>query len=518
MREEATRGPLGPGSERLVLGALLVAAGLVRWLRWERTDVLFADGPRFLAIAKSVAAHDWNAVLSDDFHPLYPAAVAGMHGLLPDWESAAVAVSIAGGLLAVACLYGLVRSAFDPGTAWVAAALLAFHTRAVEFTSDVQSEGLYLGCFLAAIWAAWRALEGRSLRWAALAGGFSGLAYLTRPEGLGVVGVAGLVALFEVLRGRRPFGRSVGWCAALVAGALLVVSPYLAGMSQQAGELTLTRKKSLARMVGLGHDHSFAARTVAPSAPLPPLLDPALPPSHRAPKGVLPAVWQTLRKALKAIRHEGLLLIVIGLWASRGRPALRGRFFAALVGAYALLLFGLMMSAGYVSRRHWLPVLVPLLGYGAVGAHVLGRWVVERLRRRAWPAWAPAAIGLAVVVVPLLVSMVSIRESKHLADRLAGERIAALSPGVVVASPRSYAAYYGQGRHLPIQASADTLDPKRLRERGVRYAVVPAHDLDPAAWDAVLAKPGLRLVDRFAANGREALLIEVEDVGARDLR
>jgi 4-amino-4-deoxy-L-arabinose transferase-like glycosyltransferase len=62
----------------------------------------------------------------------------------------------------VLALFAFARRAFGPRVALVAAALLAFHAGAVETSGDVQSEGLYVALFLAAVAALWRALdEGR---------------------------------------------------------------------------------------------------------------------------------------------------------------------------------------------------------------------------------------------------------------------------------------------------------------------------------------------------------------------
>lgn len=511
MQHEGIRGQPGPSWERTAVIAILGLAALVRWIRWERTEVIFADGPRFLSIAKAAAAGDWAAVLQDDFHPLYPLTVAALHTIVPDWEAAGVGVSILGGVLAVACLYGLVRVAFGFSPAIVAAVIAAVHVRVVEFTSDVQSEGLYLGLFMGAVWASWRGLSERSIRWAAVAGGFAGLAYLTRPEGLGIVAVAGLVVLVEVIRRRWRLRDGIAWGAAFSVVAVLLVSPYLVAMSTQAGELTLTRKKSLSAMMGLSDETSGALRAASPSAPLPALNDPMLPPEFVPPDGLVPSLVELFRKALKTLRYDGTFLLLVGLWLARGRPTLRGRFFLALIGAYGLLLFGLMMSAGYVSRRHWLPVLVPLLGYAALAAPALGQAMLKLLRRPRWPAWAPAALGLILVIGPAVYDMGQMRASRHLAERWAGERAASMSEGdVVVATRRSYAAYYARGRHLPIQPSMDTLEPKKLRDRGATHVILSGDTFDQAHWKMVLARPGVHLVERFEANGREVVLLEVE--------
>jgi Gpi18-like mannosyltransferase len=149
-------------SERLALLALLGFAAALRWLAWSRTVTLFNDGPEFLELAKSAAAGEWDAVLSHPYHPLYSLLVACVHAVGFDWESAGALVGVAGGTAAVAFLFLFVRDAFGAPAAWIGAGLLALHSRAVEFSSDIQSDGLYLGLFLAGVWFGWRAWTRRA--------------------------------------------------------------------------------------------------------------------------------------------------------------------------------------------------------------------------------------------------------------------------------------------------------------------------------------------------------------------
>src|SRR6202023_3113806 len=70
-----------------------------------------------------------------------------------------------------------------------------------------------------------RALRGSALRWYALTGLCSGLAYLTRPEGAMTAAATAAVLLGgQAVRGwRRPWGRCL-LCAATVTAAGLVVA------------------------------------------------------------------------------------------------------------------------------------------------------------------------------------------------------------------------------------------------------------------------------------------------------
>ena len=502
---DRTRGGMWVGLAALAL--------LVRWIRWARADVVDADAPRFLAIAKSAAAGDWGAVVADDFHPLYPIVIAGVQAVVDDWELAGALVSITAGVAAVGFATAFTRDAFGWPAAPVAGALVALQVRHVDFSSDVQSEGLYLAAFLASVWCGWRALSRRSARWALATGCVSGLAYLVRPEGLGIVAVVGAVAGFEIIRRRWPLARAAGWGASLLAGAMLLAAPYVVLLYQDTGVWMLSRKKSL--MVVAGIDHPRGESVVlrpAPSAPLRGLKDRGVR-SRSAPSGLFEALFELFRKALKAFRYEMLLLFGIGLWTVRGPPGLRGRFLLVLVAVYAAALFGLLTTSGYVSRRHWLPVLTPLFSIAALGVPLLGRRTLQLLGRRSASTLAAVAVGFVVVVAPVVDLLLDERGDRHLAERRAGEWVAASGKSGasrIVAAHRGYSAYYAQARHLPLAPSLGTLEPRRLRERGATHVVLDTEALADEDWEAVLARPGLRLLKEFAASGRRVRLLAVE--------
>jgi len=167
------------------LGGILIVAGLVRAVAWSRTAVLFNDGPVFLGMAEAIRAGRWDEVLAHPFHPLYPGLVAMLAALPIDLESAAVSVSILGGLLSVVAIFCFTRRAFGREIAWLSAWTVALHPWAVDFSSDVMSDGLYAGLYLLGFAAMASVVTRPRLGMALVCGAVAGLAYLTRPEGFG---------------------------------------------------------------------------------------------------------------------------------------------------------------------------------------------------------------------------------------------------------------------------------------------------------------------------------------------
>jgi len=460
----------------------VLLALLVRELRWLQTAVMMNDGPEFLRLAQAISAGDWGTALAHKYHPGYPAAVAAAHLVLPNWEQAAVAVSVLAGALAVGAMYLLLRDAFGVRAARIGAFLLAVHPVAIEL-SDVQSDPLYLAFVLLSAALLLRAyLQERPLA-AAWAGAVSGLAYLTRPEGVGTVLVGLGLAALALSQRHWSVSRALRFAAPLCVGAALVMSPYVAVVSQQTGGLALTQKKSIGQLLGLSRPAEKHA------AKLDPLLE-ARPDLKPLPRGVRPfrdvpsatgaaslpfAAKLVVREILKALRAEGVLLLLLGFFAVRGRLEARGWFFAAYAALYLVVFFGLAASADYLSRRHVFPPASLFFGYMGVGVLALAQWLA-RLQplasrpalRVAAPLALVAALGLGKSLRP---DRVEALPERRIAQwiRAAG----ALAPGEAVAGVKERIGYYAGARFVDLRRAPhpDVLLEYLRRER-VRYVVV----------------------------------------------
>jgi len=488
--------PLPRREALLVLALAAVAAGL-RALGWSMAPALFNDGPAFLGIAQAMAAGDWARALAHDYHPLYPFAtllvqlVREAPDVAASWEASAVAVSIASGAASVVLLHALLRRMFDPGVALLGAAILAVHPTAVLHASDVQSDGLYLALFLAAALAGWVALAGRRGAIAAWAGALAGLAYLVRPEGLGPALVAGALAALRTATGRWRPRELVPFAVCLAAGALLVVTPYLVVIRVDTGAWQPTKKKSVARLAGAGAPYYPPEEEAPALAPPPPSAAPAAvapaaapaPAQARLPRP-LRAAGELWRESVASIRYEILVFLALGLWARRGRPGDAGVFVGAHAALYALVLFGLAYSAGYVSKRHVLPPATLAFGYVACGVPVLGAALVAGARRvgavagaagaGAGPAPRALALGLGLaLLLPLALGKQLRRggEGSTRAQRAAAEWLRAqpLAKGPVAAD-KVRVAYYAEAPFVSLRAAQAPLVPW-LQAQGARYLI-----------------------------------------------
>jgi 4-amino-4-deoxy-L-arabinose transferase-like glycosyltransferase len=529
--------PIG-GAEGAALAALVAVAVALRCVRWWQTALMFNDGPTFLWLSRQMSEAHWSSALGHPFHPLYPFLTLLAHFAIPDWERAAAAVSILAGGVAVLFLFLFLRSAFGRREAWFGAALLAVQPRVVDFSADIQSDGLYLALFLGAVLCLWTALRDASPALAGWAGVFTGLAYLTRPEGLGVAIVVGIAAALGFARGSlRPAARAACWVACFSGALALVALPYVAIMRVESGAWQLTGKKSLTALLGMdgGTSPSSGERlqavpesapaaepataavptaaqtpTAAPeSAPAP---APAPAPeaaaaaktqpaperdvsSLPAPPRALPALWKLLQAASSGLRPWFLALLAIGVFARRGRPGPAGEIVLLFVGLDAAVGLAQLRSTGYLDMRHVLPPLVLTFGYFAAGIDAVAGGLARigglasPTGSSSPPAWLTACL-LGLAVAAGIGQALRPEPASALAVRAAADWLRANATGEgVVAAPKTRLAYYAGRPGVSLHRAPAAGAVAWLLARQVRYVILDDDDLAhlPALREVPLA-------------------------------
>jgi 4-amino-4-deoxy-L-arabinose transferase-like glycosyltransferase len=442
-----------------------------------------------------------------------------------------VSISILGGLLGVAAVFWFVRDAFGRDVAWASAWVVALHPWAVDFSSDVMSDGLYAGLFLLGFVAMARAVDRPNAWGAAFCGAVGGLAYLVRPEGAGLL-VACLV-LFVARFFADPDARRrvVGATAAMFLCGALVILPFVIAVGQQTGEFVLTQKKSISTLVG--------APSAAPSTPRsPPSSDAAVAPSPPLPlpelavradgqgaarparngSGVVEALVRVVTTSMAAFRFELLTFALLGLWAMRGQPRhWRLATIAVPIVLYSGLLVLLVWGAGYVGRRHALAPWLPAVGLSVIGWQFLCTKVSESSAGQRSPLWTrlQSPRSATVVLVILLVISWGARDLRprrldRTATRIAAQWVAENYPeSGAVAAQKLRTAYYAGARFVPLPPGHDGSLAATLRQREAQWVIIDAAKLDDHRGLEQGVGRWLRPVHAVSAEGRRALVFEI---------
>jgi 4-amino-4-deoxy-L-arabinose transferase-like glycosyltransferase len=511
------------------LGLLVLAALAVRCIHWWQNVLIFNDGPTFLALAQQMAAGRWSEALAHPFHPLYPFLTLFAQFATSDWERAAAAVSIVSGAAAVAFLFLFLRSAFDRRSAWVGAAILVVHPRVVDFSSNVQSDGLYLALFLGAVALAWFALQTQRISLAGWAGVFIGLSYLTRPEGLGLLLVASALVLRRTFSGEWRWTRALGFTAVLWAGLLGVAVPYMTAMRVENGEWRITGKKpvlSLLRFEDRARAREEAearlqetraaevarSETASSDAAPPEAITPQTSPAWSR---LAVSVGRLVSAASSGVRPWFLGLLLLGVFARRGLPGPAGEMVLGIVALYAVVDFAQLLHSGYLDMRHVLPPLVPAFGYFSAGIDAVARGFARvTLRAAPAPAWVGAGL-LAIALAAGLGQALRPEKNEARAERAAAEwlRTNAAEQGAV-AAPKSRIAYYAQRPAVVLHQAPPQGQLAWLRAQGARYVVVDDDDLEKFPELSGARGAGLALLHCVRVKSRWAVVYEVRGEGA----
>ena len=445
------------------LALLLTGAFLLRAFLAARGEVIFNDGPRFLAVAKAFAEGETRRALSHVYHPLYSWLTAKLFPLLGDYERAALAVSVVTGTLVGVPLWLLLRDLFGRRVAWAGVVLWAVHPFAAEYAANVQSDSTYLLFFTAAAAFLWRGLSRLPAASAAapfaLAGASSALAYLTRPEGAGVVALGGLWLVAGLWRSRGGFGRELP--ARALAGFLLVATflafslPYLRHIHETTGYWQLTRKKSLSTLAGVKEYER-------PDWSKDPVKDEVTAEYGRPPvRRETPVERYALRGLrlfvtfAKALTWPLVPFLLLGL-AVRGRALWRTRgdlFLLSFLALYGATLYRLTVTLGYAGRRHMFPVALLALGWTALGVVTFSRRLEDALRARG-RAWAmhAGAVVLGLLVIASLPRTLRTNVNEPIGEKQAGRWIRqhAGAGEVRVFAPRERILYYAGARTVRV--------------------------------------------------------------------
>ncbi|MBT6052996.1 MAG: hypothetical protein HOG49_39855, partial [Candidatus Scalindua sp.] len=216
------------------------------------TYVIKNDSVAYMQNAKFFASGDFSSALRHDYHPLYSLIMAVLYKAVPNMELSGTIISVLFGTLTVIAFYLVGIRVFDQKVSFVSSIVLAFHPYAVRFSADLISDSTYFFFFISALGLGYFAITNRKIILFALTGICSALAYLTRPEGIGIIII---VAFWCVLKDFVKI--KILWKEKLISILILVVSflvfsmPYLVFIKQDTGSWSLTKKKKVSNLAGL---------------------------------------------------------------------------------------------------------------------------------------------------------------------------------------------------------------------------------------------------------------------------
>jgi len=490
---------------RLLVGLTLAAFGL-RVLSAARVQVIASDGVRYIGLARLFAAGDFRSFLADDYHPVYPLLIALVRPLVGGFETAAFVVPILLTAGTVPVVFFLFRPVFGRRASLMACVIFAFLPPLFRTGADTLSEGAFLFFLALGLCLGAGAFRRAGLVRAVLAGVACGAAYLTRPEGGGILLAFGLftgLVLVAGLRNRRRLGLA-GTGLLILAGFFAPGLPYLVHIRMQTGRWDLSMKKSAVEMSETLEER--VEKKTAKESPEVEIL------------GTGRALVRLGKEVVGNLYYVPALFVLAGLFLFRKRKDLPPRWeflFLSCAALWAAVCFFQLISHGYLSHRHTLPIALFLLGYAGRGAVLFSDVLGPRLQTlRPFASCLRGVSGTAVLLFFLasLVFLTGLKENLRAwrADKVFVKEVARdlahwKDPGGAAIGDLSRVSYYAGLRHVPLPLDADPAEvlAKARREKASLLVVEMGHleswapDLEKALETPSDPPPGFALAETW---------------------
>jgi hypothetical protein len=363
-----------------------------------------------------------------------------------------------------------------------------------------MSDGIYAGLYLVGFASMARLLEKPEPATGLVFGALGGLAYLARPEGVGLILIGGALLGARIWFEGEARSKALASIVTLVLAGAVVMSSLLIPLAQQTGEITLTRKKSLSGLVAGRADVKIDERAALPepkkaaqkmAIPLPRSSQQAdgggAVPPPRTLLGFGEAISEAVRTSLAALRYEVALFAALGVGLFR-KPLKIEREAAVFAPAilYTGVLILLFWGAGYVARRHALAALLPLCAYAAIGWRVACTGAVDRFLEghEAMASRLKSPVGVCLLLVLALGIVwgprdVRPRRLERTPMRSAAEWLGRHDPiSQPVAAQKLRVAYYAGARFVPLPSGTNGAIERQLRALGAHWVVIDEAQLE----------------------------------------
>ena len=519
----------------LLLLLPLIAGGLVRVVCGMTDDVPTTDASAYLRTGASVWAGDGYRRDGEPelhFPPVAPVLLGGASEVLGDPLTGSVTVMIITGTLLLVPIAAIARLLAGDRAGWAAAwvGALSPALTTVPANQGGGSENPYVLLVLTGLWLALQ--SARRTGWPRIAGSLgvgalTGLAYLTRPEGILFAAVFLPVLVLGALGGRRAFRQrqlapgatrsAAGIVLAFGIGLAVFAVPYVDYLHTHTGRWELTAKARDASLAAWRDvaEHDRRARDevfyqladdgvsfVAGRSTLAELV-------RADPVGYLGILGVNLHTAGSELTVARLRpfpvweLIPLPLLALAGWVAWRARRQAGVLAVFATGLVALIVPLSFFVQPRY---LVPLSAVVCIFAGIGLVWLPERWRP---PAWAATAVLLGLSLCAGLGGpghLLAPREQEE--HRRVGEWLAENSePGTRIMTRSLVVDFYADRVAVPMPYSSMPQLLHFARAHGVEYLVADEYQLrsqrpqfhrlfERGPW------PGLRLVHGLVQDGR----------------
>ena len=509
---------------------LLIISLSVRIYLCFFTYIIQNDSVAFIQNAEYFASGDFQSGLKHDYHPLYSFFITVVYKTIPNMELSGTIVSIFFGTLTVIVFYLIGKSVFDHKISFVSAIILAFHPYAVRFSADIISESTYFFFFISTLGLGFFAITKNKFSLFTLTGICSAFAYLTRPEGIGIIIiVAGWYFIKDLDKIRLIWKNKLASILILIVSFLVFSSPYFIYIKSETGKWLFTMKRNISqtKIVKMPEDRSrnklieesasktnsgvnTNKQTVVNKTKTNRLSkDSEHKKSGTEKEGVtnvklvkkpfkglslktyLESLLHVIAKYISTFHPFVFIFFIIGVinWARIKQARFFGFYITTVIVFYMVILYRLNIVNiaeyndihQYPSRRHVMPIIIPAIFCAGIGVHTTGTWMHKKFqnnsaivgfRKLLKSTWIMQLIALTIVISVILPKTLKPQRFDKLGIKKMGQWVKGnshkSSPLILSASTRN--AYYAGGKHVQMTSLNDI--PTAFRAKSVDYILI----------------------------------------------
>src|SRR3984893_17129831 len=443
--------------------------------------------------------------------PLFPLLIASVSLITHQSELAGRLISVSMGTLLVLPVYFITLHLYDRKVAYVAALLAACHPLLVGFASTVFSETTYMTFVLSGAYWSIRCLRLQTARAFVLAGGFFGLAYLTRQEAT-LYPFLTIAVLTGIALINRQQIRQIALRSCLLLSTFLILAiPFVVWLSAETGQFRWQAMSSITLPIAMPEiaGSNVDQVTLGISEQLEDLGV-----YNKSNLSVIKSNKFSFRDIIYIAFANGLnelhkvpgtmsesfvspllvSLVALGLF---GRPWQRALTISQCYLLFVILGVPCLALAGtyFVDTRHILLFLPVMIIWAANGIVLLSGWASATMQlagsegpiaRR-----AGLAMGLTSAAILIMIATYGVRKVWDLTTfdyksqpvKQAGRWLDALAPGPkTIMDGSTILAFHATASYVPFPYSDSSLALKYIEKKGINFIVLREEWLSPAPY------------------------------------
>jgi 4-amino-4-deoxy-L-arabinose transferase-like glycosyltransferase len=443
--------------KRKYLLALLVFSFLIRIPLLIYPEVIHVDGVLYVRHARQILAWDWSVGRT---HPFYPSLIALFHFLAPTDEIAGIWVSVIFGALLILPVFYLGKALFDERVGILAALIASVHPFLYTPSGSVLSESIFHFLLAMSVLFGWYAFQGGRFKDIVLFGLLASLSYLTRPEGIGFLGIfAGWVFLVNPSGEKRPWSKKTAIILLACISFLVFSFPYFQQLKKDTGRWQISNKIAITMGSLSEEEASDAVQKIRETKRMTfsSFIKSPVTVAKKIGAGTLTSLYQ-----FQQVFNPLLTVILVwGLLLSKGRSlSLKVNLY---VLSYIVYLLCIIHPLFRVNRRYTSHVISICLPWAAFAFIEVSEWVRMKWRNEALRRRIPTFLLMALLLILFVQGRWFHPREQRFIQREAG---------------------YWMGEHLPRESKVMAAMPQEAFYSGTTWVRIPAGNADKIVEEA----------------------------------